>query len=304
MQFSSLCSACNKAVMISDPESGENVCGKCGLVSSDKTVETRPEWRNFAGEADHKTRTGSPASLARHDMGLATVIGRENRDAKGALLSATVRSAIGRWRTWDSRGMSRSSSDRNLQRAFDDLNRLKTRLNLSGAMVEKTAYIYRKANEKRLARGRSISSLLGACIYISCRELGSSLSLKEISASINVKRNDLARMYRIVLLELDLKVPEIDPVLCIIRIANKAGLSEKAKREAIRTADLAALEKRAGKNPMGYAASVLYMACTINGEHITQSILADAAGVTEVTLRNRLKDFRQSMTTENPPAYA
>lgn len=304
MQLSSLCSTCNKSFTISDPESGETVCGNCGLVLSDKTVEARPEWRNFAGEADHKTRAGNPTSLARHDMGLATVIGKENRDAKGALLSATVRSAIGRWRTWDSRGMSRSSSDRNLQKAFDDLNRLKTRLNLSSAMVEKTAYIYRKANEKRLARGRSISSLLGACIYISCRELGSSLSLKEISASINVKRNDLARIYRIILLELELKVPEIDPVLCIIRIANKAGLSEKTKREAIRTADAAALEKRAGKNPMGYAASVLYMACTVNGEHITQSTLADAAGVTEVTLRNRLKDFRQSMTTENPPAYA
>ncbi len=305
MQISSLCSVCNKAVAISDPESGETFCGNCGLVLSDKTVETRAEWRNFGTETTHRTRTGDPASLARHDMGLATVIGRENTDARGALLSAMVRSAIGRWRTWDGRGMSHSSSDRNLQKAFDELNRLKTRLNLSSAMVEKTAYIYRKANEKKLARGRSISSLLCACIYISCRELGSSLSLRDIAENTGVKRNNLARMYRIILLALDLKIPELDPVLCIVRIANKAGLSEKTKRQAIRTIDDAAKkEKRAGKNPMGFAASILYTACLINGEHVNQRTLADAAGVTEVTLRNRLRDFRQSLTTEHPVAYA
>ncbi len=290
--------------MISDQESGETVCGNCGLVLSDKTVETRAEWRNFGAETAHRTRAGDPTSLARHDMGLATVIGRENTDARGALLSTTVRFAIGRWRTWDSRGRSHSSSDRNLQRAFDELNRLKTKLNLSSAMVEKTAYIYRKAHGMRLARG-SISSLIGACIYISCRELGSSLSLKDIAEQTNVKRKDLARMYRIVLVELDLKMPMPDPVRCIIRIASKAGLSEKIKRQAIRIMDYAAnKEKRGGKNPMGFAASILYMTCLINGEHINQRTLAEAAGVTEVTIGNRLKDLRQSPTIGYTVAYA
>lgn len=238
-------------------------------------------------------------------MGLATVIGRENTDARGALLSATVRSAIGRWRTWDNRGRSHSSSDRNLQKAFDELNRLKTKLNLSGAMVEKTAYVYRKANERQLARGRSISSLLGACVYVSCRELGSSLSLKDIAEKTGVKRNDLSRMYRIILLELDLKIPMIDPIICIIRIANRAGLSEKTKRQAMRIMDEETKkEKRAGKNPMGFAASILYMACLISGEHVNQRTLAEAASVTEVTLRNRLKDFRKSLTTGYPVTYA
>lgn len=287
--------------MISDPESGETVCGNCGQVLSDKTMETRAEWRDFGAETTHRARAGDPTSLARHDMGLATVIGRENTDARGAPLSATVRSVIDRWRTWDSRGRSHSSSDRNLQQAFNELNRLKAKLNLSSVMVEKTAYIYRKSNERQLARGRSISSLMGACIYISCRELESSLSLRDIAERINVKRKDLARMYRIVLTELDLKMPLLDPVRCIIKIASKAGLSEKTKRQAIRIMDDAAKKgKRGGKNPMGFAASILYMTCLINGEHINQRTLAEAAGVTEVTIRNRLKDLRQSQTIDTP----
>jgi transcription initiation factor TFIIB len=69
-------------------------------------------------------------------MGLATVIGKESVDARGVLLSSVVHSVIGRWRTWDSRGQSHDSSDRNLQRAFDSLNRLKTKLNLSSAMIK------------------------------------------------------------------------------------------------------------------------------------------------------------------------
>ena len=51
-------------------------------------------------------------------------------------------------------------------------------------------------------------------------------------------------------------------------------------------------EISAGKDPMGLAASVLYLASLKNGESITQTDIADAAGVTEVTIRNRAKDLR------------
>lgn len=293
MQISSLCSACNKEALISDAESGETICGSCGAVVEDRATETRAGWRNFGAGAIYRGRTGDSSSLARHDMGLAAVIGRENVDARGVLLSSVVLSAIGRWRTWDSRGQSQDSSDRSLQQAFDILNRLKTKLNLSGAMIEKAAYLYRKALEKQLSRGRRISTLIGACTYISCRDLGSPLSLSYVAEQSNVQRNDLARMYRVVLIELDLKVPMVDPMKCIARVASKAGLSEKTKRHAILIMDGAAKKgKRGGKNPMGFAASSLYAACLANGERTNQRSLAEAAGVTEVTIRNRMKDFR------------
>jgi transcription initiation factor TFIIB len=305
MQTSSLCSVCNKGIKISDPESGETICGNCGMVLSERTAETRAEWRNFGSDTISRVRTGDPSSLARHDMGLATVIGRESVDARGVLLNSEVRSAVGRWRTWDSRVQSQSSSDRSLQRAFDTLNRLKTKLNLSSAMIEKAAYIYRKAQDRQLARGRSISSLIGACTYISCRDLGSSLSLTEVAEQTNVKRNDLAKMYRTVLVELDLKIPMIDPMKCIARVASKAGLSETTKRQAILIMDDAAKEgKRGGKNPMGFAASILYLVCLANGIRTNQRSLAEAAGVTEVTLRNRLKDLRQGLVAGHPTAFA
>jgi len=50
-----------------------------------------------------------------------------------------------------------------------------------------------------------------------------------------------------------------------------------------------------GKAPMGLAASALYLACLMNGEERTQKMLAEASGVTEVTIRNRYKDLKRSL---------
>src|SRR5688572_32977792 len=94
-------------------------------------------------------------------------------------------------------------------------------------------------------------------------------------------------------MELDLKIPLIDPMKCITRVANKANLSERTKRTAVDIMkDVTKSGISAGKDPMGLAASVLYIACLNTGENRTQTDIADAAGVTEVTVRNRYKNLK------------
>ena len=219
--------------MVTDPESGEVVCSKCGLVSSERAVDNRAEWRTFESDGNGRARAGPPASLAIHDMGLATVIGKENKDCSGRQINASMNSSIQRLRTWDFRSQAHSSTYRSLMRAFSELNRLKDKLGLSYAIMEKTAYVYRKAKERGLVRGRSSSSILAAIIYASCREMGASRTLKDIAKATDVKRKDISRSYRILVLELDIKVPLIDPMKCVVKIANQAGLSEKTKRMAM-----------------------------------------------------------------------
>ena len=58
-------------------------------------------------------------------------------------------------------------------------------------------------------------------------------------------------------------------------------------------------EISAGKDPMGLAATVLYMSCIKTGEDITQKEISNVAGVTEVTLRNRFKDLKNHLTDLN-----
>jgi len=84
-QITAKCPTCkNSSIAITDIESGEIICSKCGIVILERIEETSREWHIFsAEEINSKTRTGAPNSLARHDRGLYTVIGQSNRDAAG-----------------------------------------------------------------------------------------------------------------------------------------------------------------------------------------------------------------------------
>jgi transcription initiation factor TFIIB len=298
MQTSITCSICNNnsGQIITDTESGEIICRNCGMVMLDNVQETRPEWRSFTTDDSNNTRsrTGMPTSLARHDKGLATIIGRANKDASGQVLDAAMRTTMERLRTWDFRTQAHTSTDRNLRQAFSELNRLKDKLGLPDSVIEKTAYIYRKVQERGLVRGRTISSVLAAAAYIACREMGMSRTLDDIAHLNNIKHKELARTFRLLVLELDLKVPMIDPMKCVVKVANKAKLSEKTKRQAMNIMhDIIKTGVSAGKDPMGLAGSVIYMSSINTGETITQMDIADAAGVTEVTIRNRYKDIKK-----------
>lgn len=290
----SICARCGKISMLTDGETGERFCEKCGYVISEKVEDSGPEWRSFSNEGGtDPTRTGAPTSLTMHDMGLATKINPINRDSSGKPLSSSMKSAIERLRTWDNRSQVAKSDDRNLRQALNELNRLKDKLSVSSNVIEKSAYIYRKALEKRLVRGRSISALIATSLYVACRETETPRTLKDVADAANVKRKDIARVYRLLYQELNLKIPVVDAIQCIARISSSLQISEKAKRHAIKILkEVQKNKESAGKDPMGLAAAALYLSCVKNAQVITQRDVAEAANVTEVTIRNRYKGFR------------
>lgn len=288
------CARCGKNGMLTDGDTGERFCGKCGYVISEKTEDAGPEWRSFSkeGGAD-PTRTGAPTSLTFHDKGLATIISPYNRDSTGRPLSSSMKSTIERLRTWDSRSQTHLPIDRNLRQALSELGRLKDKLAVSSSVLEKSAYIYRKALEKSLVRGRSISALIAASLYAACRETETPRTLKDISDAANIKRKDIARCYRLLHYSLELKMPVVDSIQCVARISSRLNISEKVKRYAVKVLKKAQkTEESAGKDPMGLAAAALYLSCVNNGADVTQRDIAEAANVTEVTIRNRYKGLK------------
>jgi transcription initiation factor TFIIB len=295
---SRICTNCSSyQTAITDPESGEIICSNCGMIISDKIEDTiHPERRMHTFEdVDKRARTGAPSSLARHDMGLSTTIGRSDNDANGQKIVSSTRSTFERLRTWDSRIQVNSSTDRNLSKAFSQLHLLKDKLGLSDVIVEKTAYIYRKAEEKKLAKGRSIIAILASALYIACRDTETSRTIKDIALASNIKPKDIARNYRVLIRELDISVPIADPLKYTAKIANTAKLSEITKRHAFDTMnEVIKREIPAGKHPASLAATVLYLACKKSGERISQDYLAHAAGITGVTIRARLKELTRS----------
>jgi transcription initiation factor TFIIB len=116
-----------------------------------------------------------------------------------------------------------------------------------------------------------------------------------------VNRKDVARCYRLLLKEIDFHMPISDPLIYVSKIAEKNNISGKTQGAAIALLR-EAREKRvaSGKDPMGMASAALYIACLQNSEKITQKDIAEAAGVTEVTVRNRYKMLKKQLNIDLP----
>jgi transcription initiation factor TFIIB len=287
-------------LVVTDPDTGELIRKDTGEVISDNSLSQEKEWRSFdIEEGKNRARAGAPTSLAFHDMGLSTMIGKEATDAAGNLIDSATRMRMGRLRMWNNRSQSHSSTERNLQQAFTMLSRIKDRLGLPNHVTEKAAYTYRKAQERGLIRGDSIGSVLAASIYVAARQSGVLRTLDDISESSNVKPKQAARSYRRIVSELDIKVPMIDPTKYIVKVANNLNFGEKIKRKALELMEQAQ-EKNilVGKDPISMAASILYLVNLAEGQQNlsrTQAEIAKAAGVTEVTVRNRSKELRKKL---------
>jgi len=300
------CPECTSKNLVHDYDASETICGDCGLVLYEQMLDKGPEWRAFTQEEKtSKSRVGMPTSYSIHDKGLSTTISQVDRDAFGRKLPLSTRLQMWRLRKWQIRSRVHSSTDRNLAQAMSELERISGRVSISPSIKEKAAVIYRKALEKSLVRGRSINAIAAAALYAACRKSGAPRTLREIAEASLVNKKDVARCYRLLLKDLDFHMPISDPLTYVSKIAEKTGISGKTQGAAI-TILAEARRKRfvAGKEPMGMAAAALYIACLQNNEKITQKEIADAAGVTEVTVRNRYKSLKKQLNLETPSRKA
>lgn len=297
LQVSDRCPQCGKRALIEDSNTGELSCSNCGYVVSERSMDSGPEWRSFGDEkGEDRARAGSPTSITYRDMGLSTVIGRSNRDASGRSFSSPMRGTIDRLRRWDNRSPAYGSVERNLGVALTELEKMSDKLGVSQAVKERAAYIYRKALERGLLRGRSITGISAASLYAALRDTETPRTLRDVASANNLSRKSVARDYRILLREMDLSMPVADAARNVTRIASQVGMSEKAVRRAVEIVRLTEQKEiSAGKAPMGLAASALYLAGVLEGEVATQKEIAEAAGVTEVTVRNRYKGLRADL---------
>src|SRR5450759_4578317 len=192
------CPECASKNLVHDYDSGETICGACGLVLYEQMLDKGPEWRAFTQEEKaSRSRVGMPTSYSIHDKGLSTAISQVDRDAFGRKLPLATRLQMWRLRKWQIRSRVHSSVDRNLAQAMAELERLSSKVNISLPIKEKAAVAYRKALDKGLVRGRSINSIVAAAIYAACRKSGSPKTLREISEASLVNKKDVARCYRL-----------------------------------------------------------------------------------------------------------
>jgi transcription initiation factor TFIIB len=293
-----LCLVCS-GHLICDPESGEEICGSCGVVAREN-LELSAERRAFTlEEMDKRYRTGEPASLMMYDMGLSSFIDNKNIDANGRQIHAY--SEIDRLRRLNKITVSNNSKTKNLNKAMREVRRITEILGIGTPVAERAAYIYRKALEKGLIKGRSITGIVAATIYIACKDTGTPRSIQEIQEVIgNTDRKNISYYYKFLLREMKIHVPLPMPSNSISRIADKARLSEKTVRKALEILALVGDNTLlSGKNPVSLAAASLYLATIETSEYTTQLRIAIAADVSTVTVRKRCLEIIQLVKEDN-----
>ena len=243
---------------------------------------TVPGYENFVGGHGfiylHNTK---------FDRGLGTDVGQKGDIFK---LSGKGRNRYFRLRKWQYRIS--TAIERNLKLALAELKRVASYLKLPKAVEEESARIYTLAVQRGLVRGRSMESVVAGALYAACRRHEVPRTLDELGEASGIDKKEIGRTYRFVTRELGIRILPSNPVEYIPRFASALKLSAETQSKSVEILELAEKsELTSGRGPTGIAAASLYVAALINNEKRTQREVADIAGVTEVTIRNRYKEL-------------
>ncbi len=295
MHYVKKCPECGSINLNWNKEKGEIVCRDCGLVIEEKMVDFDQEWREFDSEAAaRKRRTGTPMTYTQFDQGLGTDVGRKS-DLYS--LESKNKNKFFRLRKWQQRIS--TAIERNLKLALAELKRVSSYLKLPESVEEEASRIYTLGVQKGLVRGRSMESVVAGALYAACRRHEVPRTLDELSEASNIEKKEIGRTYRFITRELGITILPSNPADYIGRFASALKLSPETQSKSVEIIERAQkVELTSGRGPTGIAAAGLYVAALINGEKRTQREVADVAGVTEVTIRNRYKELLDTLGLE------
>lgn len=286
------CYECGSADLYQNLDKGEVVCKNCGLVLYDNAVDFGKEWREFSDSPTKGIdRTGAPLTYTKYDKGLRTDIGTYSDLNK---LPSNQRFKYLRLRKWQS--IVSTAIERNLKLALCELKRVCSQMKFPKYAEEEAARVYTLAVQRGLVRGRSMESVVAGSIYCVCRRSGIPRLLEEISEIAGVSRKEVGRTYRYLTRELDIRVTPSDPVDYVSKICSELRLGTKVQTESIKIIEKVK-EKglTSGRGPCGIVAAAIYLAALKHNERRTQKEVAEASGVTEVTIRNRYQEILENI---------
>ncbi|MBN2368764.1 hypothetical protein JXC34_07110 [Candidatus Woesearchaeota archaeon] len=286
------CPECGDENLSWNKEKGEVACKSCGLVLDDKLFDFGQEWREFdSDDAQNKRRTGAPLTYTQEDRGLGTTIGTKADLYK---LSKKNQDRFYRLRLWQRRVSTAIES--NLRLALSEIKRIVSVLGLPTYVEEEIARIYTEAVQRGLVRGHSTEAVVAGVVYAVLRMYDIPRTLNEVSEVTGIDKKKVAKNFKYVSRNLNIRTLPIDPMNYVSRFASELSLDPKTHTKALNIVQTAVKEEiTSGRSPKGIAAGALYIASKIHNEKRTQAEIAKVADVTEVTVRNSYKELVENL---------
>ncbi|MBD3341227.1 MAG: hypothetical protein GF353_19125 [Candidatus Lokiarchaeota archaeon] len=277
-----------------ESKDGNQVCINCGLVIGRDIVSQ--ERRAFtAQEIENRKRT----ETRWREFGPRTLITNARKDSKGQAINAKGKTLFSRLSKIQKSLI--SSIERNFWEAKPKLNMLASKMNIPEHIKETAWRIYTVVAEKKLTMGRSIDGFVAASLYAAIRIHEFPRLLEEVCDVAMTPRRTVHRSLGLIVKEvlpkLGLKYKPITAEQLVFRFGNDLSLNMKTQQKAINMLQRATKNglRRTGKDPKGFAASVIYMAARNTSDRKTQAEVSEVAKITEVTLRSRVKDIKRKM---------
>lgn len=295
-----ICSKCSSPRVMHDPETAETTCFDCGFVTQQKiTADTIAlEGKNSGEQKLDSIKTGASLTYTIHDKDLSTIIDWHERDSYSKS-SIENKVQVYRLRNWQRRIRVSDSAERNLAFALSEITKMSNSLNLSRKVLETASVIYRESLKERVTVGHSIQSVASAALYLACRQCELQISLDKIVQTSTASAKEIGKSYRCLIKKLDYATPPLQPEQYIIRIFNQLTTQEETQEVAHKILSSAKDHKlTSGHGPRGIAAAASYAALVLMGEHKTLREIAEIAHVTEITIRNRYKEFEKYLGIE------
>jgi len=281
--------SCNELVV--DQERGEVICADTGEVVDEDRVSLGPDWRAYTSDEWNRRAHTNVITHAVHDSGLSTEIDLSVRryremikNRKLALLQRKIRV---------------NRAERKIVEALTHLNQICAYLSIPDQVKETAAIILRKVFAILQPKVNRLQKLAAASIVLAARKHGIPIRIREVIARFNIDEEEYWKLISEIHFKVDLSEFKayIDPRKFIPQIVSNLGLSQQVYMLSAKLIDV--LKRNGlteGKDPAGIAAAAVYIASIILDEKKTQRQVAQAANVTEVTIRNRYRDILDKLT--------
>ena len=139
--------------------------------------------------------------------------------------------------------------------------------------------------------------IASACLFYCCKKEGYPITIKEIAEDSNDEISTfrhIKRCFMAIMKELGLSSYQKDPVDYIPKFVSELELGSQVERLAIRLLQkIIPSSIITGKNPIGYAIASIYLVCKINNVKIIQAELEKVSGLSDATLRARVKELQK-----------
>ncbi|XP_070267988.1 transcription factor IIIB 90 kDa subunit isoform X2 [Myotis yumanensis] len=270
-----VCRGCGGTDIELDAARGDAVCTGCGSVLEDNIIVSEVQFVENSGGGS--SAVGQFVSL--------------DGAGKTPSLGAGFHVNLGK-----------ESRAQTLQNGRRQIHHLGSQLQLNQHCLDTAFNFFKMAVSKHLTRGRKMTHVIAACLYLVCRTEGTPHMLLDLSDLLQVNVYVLGKTFLLLARELCINAPAIDPCLYIPRFAHLLEFGEKNHEVSMTAMRLLQRMKRdwmhTGRRPSGLCGAALLVAARMHDFRRTVKEVISVVKVCESTLRKRLTEFEDTPTSQ------